>query len=97
MIRASVSEAKNNLSALLTQVRRGETVLVTHRGKPVAKIKPCAPDELADEAAAKLVQQGLADPPQSSLDMATFLAAPVPRLPQGCSASLLIAAERDEH
>ena len=96
MKRVSVSEAKNHLSALLNQVRRGETGLVTHRGKPVAQIRPCAPDELADDAAARLVQQDLADPPQASLDLATFLAAPIPRLPEGCSAGLLIAAERDE-
>lgn len=96
MKRASVSEAKNNLSTLLSQVRHGETVLVTHRGKPIARIVPCAPRELTDEAAARLVQQGLADPPQSPLDMATFLATPLPHLPEGCSASRLIAAERDE-
>ena len=33
---ASVSETKNRLSALLDEVRRGETVLITHHGKPVA-------------------------------------------------------------
>ena len=97
MKRASVSEAKNKLSALLAHVRRGETVLVTHRGKPIAQIRPCAADELTDEAAARLVQQDLADPPQASLDMATFLATPLPRLPEACSASRLIAAERDEN
>ena len=96
MKRVSVSEAKNNLSALLNQVRHGETVLVTHRGEPIAQIRPWAPGELTDEAAAKLVQQDLADPPQAPLELATFLAAPLPRLPEGCSASLLIAAERDE-
>ena len=30
---ASVSEAKNGLTALLDEVRRGETVLITHHGK----------------------------------------------------------------
>ena len=91
----SVGEAKNNFSALLTQLRRGETVLITNRGKPIAQIMPCAPDELTDEAAGELVQQNLADPPQATLDMATFLATPLTRLPEGCSASRLIAVERD--
>ena len=95
MRRASVSEAKNSLSALLRNVRRGETVLVTHRGKPVAQIRPCDADVLTDEAAAKLVQQDLADPPRASLDLAAFVSRRKPRLPEGCTASRLIAAERD--
>lgn len=91
----SVGEAKNNFRALLTEVRRGETVLVTNRGKPIAQIMPCAPDELTDEAAGELVQQNIADPPQATLDMATFLAKPLTRLPEGCSAIRLITVERD--
>ena len=39
MKRASVSEAKNGLSGLLDEVRSGETVLITHHGKPVARIE----------------------------------------------------------
>ena len=39
MKKASVSEAKNGLSALLDEVRQGETVLITHHGKPVARIE----------------------------------------------------------
>lgn len=97
MRRASVSEAKNSLSALLSEVRRGETVLVTHRGKPVAQIKPCDADVVSDETAARLVQQDLADPPQASLDIAAFKARQMPRLPEGYSASRLIRAERDEN
>lgn len=95
MRRASVSEAKNSFSALLRNVRRGETVLVTHRGKPVAQIRPCDADVLTDEAAAKLVQQDLADPPRASLDLAAFVSRRRPRLPEGCTASRLIAAERN--
>lgn len=96
MRRASVSEAKNSLSALLSEVRRGETVLVTHHGKPVAQIRPCDADALTDEAAAKLVQEDIADPPQASLDIAAFMDRRLPRLPEGWSASGLIVAERDE-
>lgn len=35
---ASISETKNNLSALIDEVKGGEVVLVTDRGKPVAQI-----------------------------------------------------------
>lgn len=96
MRRASVSETKNSLSALLSEVRRGETVLVTHHGKPVAQIRPFDADALTDEAAAKLVQEGIADPPQASLDIAVFMEGGLPRLPRGRSASGLIAEGRGE-
>ncbi|MGC2412920.1 MAG: type II toxin-antitoxin system prevent-host-death family antitoxin [Stellaceae bacterium] len=33
-------EAKNTLSALLDLVERGEEVLITRHGKPVAKLRP---------------------------------------------------------
>ena len=35
---ASVSRTKNQLSALLDQVRQGETVVITDHDRPVAKI-----------------------------------------------------------
>ena len=94
---ASVSETKNSLSALLDEVRRGETVLITHHGKPVARIEPCNTAELAaDEAVAALVQRGVVDPPRAALDVDRFLATPVPQLAKGFSASGVVVAERDE-
>ena len=94
---ASVSEAKNGFSALLDDVRRGETVLITHRGRPVARIESCrTTDAGAREGEAELVRRGIADPPRLPLDVERFLAAPVPRLPAGVSASRLVAAEREE-
>ena len=96
MRRANVREAKNSFSALLREVRRGETVLVTHRGKPVAQIKPYDGHVLTDEAAAELVQQDLADPPQALLDIEAFMARRMPRLPEGFSASRLITAVKNE-
>lgn len=42
---ATVSEAKNSLSALLDLVRNGETVLVTDRGRPVARLAPVSSPE----------------------------------------------------
>ena len=35
---ASVSQTKNQLSALLDQVRQGETVVITDHDRPVAKL-----------------------------------------------------------
>lgn len=96
MKRASVSQAKNGLSGLLAEVRRGEKVLVTLRGKPVAEIRPFDADSLIDEEATDLIEEGIAAPPRARLDLSSFLAAPRPRLPSGHSASRLVAEERDE-
>jgi prevent-host-death family protein len=38
--RATISEAKNSLSALLDRVRNGETVVITDRSRPVARLEP---------------------------------------------------------
>jgi antitoxin (DNA-binding transcriptional repressor) of toxin-antitoxin stability system len=37
---ATISETKNNLSALLDRVRAGETVLILDRETPVASLEP---------------------------------------------------------
>ncbi len=34
-------EAKNTLGALLDRVERGEEVVITRHGKPVARLAPC--------------------------------------------------------
>ena len=36
---ATLTETKNNLSALIDQVRHGETIMVLDRGRPVARIE----------------------------------------------------------
>lgn len=52
MIEVGAFEAKNKLSALLERVERGEEVLITRRGKPVARLVPVTPP-LLDVAAAR--------------------------------------------
>lgn len=36
----SVAEAKNNLPKLLDRMLAGETVVITRRGKPIARLEP---------------------------------------------------------
>lgn len=36
MKKATITEAKNQLSALVARVRHGETIVITDRGRPVA-------------------------------------------------------------
>jgi prevent-host-death family protein len=61
MVTVSVTEAKNKLSALLARVKAGETVVITERGIPVARIEPApsgAPED--DEARlARLERKGI--------------------------------------
>ena len=42
---ASVSKLKATLSACLAWVKAGEEVVVTERGKPIAKLVPLSPDD----------------------------------------------------
>jgi prevent-host-death family protein len=52
-------EAKNNLAALLDEVERGDEVLITRRGKPVARLVPATVGfdrEKARRAAQELLQ-----------------------------------------
>ncbi|MDA8109633.1 MAG: type II toxin-antitoxin system Phd/YefM family antitoxin [Betaproteobacteria bacterium] len=44
MKKATISKTKNQLSALLEEVRRGETVLIMDRDRPVAMLEPVRPD-----------------------------------------------------
>lgn len=39
MVVATITEAKNGLSALVDQVRAGESVLIMDRGTPVARLE----------------------------------------------------------
>jgi prevent-host-death family protein len=53
----STADAKNRLSALLSEVARGGEVTITKRGVPVARLVPAGPDfdrEKARRAAAGL-------------------------------------------
>ena len=40
---AGVREARQNLSALLDEVRKGREIVITERGRPVAKLVPPDP------------------------------------------------------
>ena len=46
MRRAGIREVRQNLSALLEEVRRGEEVIITDRGRPVATLCPYDPAKI---------------------------------------------------
>ncbi len=61
MKRASISEAKNRLSAYVDRVRGGETILITDRGRPVARLAPLEPGTRTQQDArlAELERRGI--------------------------------------
>ena len=40
MLQLNINEVKTHLSGILSQVEKGETVIICRRNKPVAEIKP---------------------------------------------------------
>jgi prevent-host-death family protein len=90
---ATITEAKNRLSALIDRVRGGESILILDRGVPVARLEPVAgfPDptgRLRRLERAGLIRVVEAPPPLELLRM------PAPPLAPGASAVDAILAER---
>ena len=68
MIRTGIKDVKNNLSRLLAQVKAGEEILITERGRPVARIvKENREDKSIRAALGPLVQRGLIALPSRSI------------------------------
>lgn len=57
MISVPLAQAKNQLSELISKVEAGETVSVTRRGRPVARLVRCSDDSAG--AQGEQVQQAL--------------------------------------
>jgi prevent-host-death family protein len=85
MKRVGVRELKAHLSEYLTKVKAGEEVIVTERGKSVAKLIPWAPTESSDAEWERLrelerrglVRMGTGKIPEGFWDM------PRPNYPEG--------------
>jgi len=93
---STVSHAKNNLGALLTSVRRGETVLIIDHHAPVARLEPVgdATLENADHLMA-LEREGLLRRARKPLTKAWLRLTP-PRTKDGSSIVKALLAEREE-
>ena len=59
MKRAAVSELKAHLSEYLNQVKAGGEILITDRGRPVARLVPIARSKTHKEALIQMEKQGL--------------------------------------
>jgi prevent-host-death family protein len=77
-----LSQLKAELSRYIARVRGGEEVVVTDRGRPVAKLVPIAGADLPDSARLSgLERAGLARPGSGRLP-ADFWSRPRPRDPE---------------
>ena len=56
---AAVSKLKTHLSDYLNQVKAGAEVLITDRGKPVARLVPISRAQITRESLARMEKQGL--------------------------------------
>jgi prevent-host-death family protein len=56
---AAVSKLKAYLSEYISQVKAGNEVLITDRGKPVARLVPISRTKAAGESLARMEKQGL--------------------------------------
>ena len=94
MKKASISEAKNQLSALIDRVKGGSPVLIVDRGRPVARLEPVsgfAPDD--DSRLSRLVRDGIVRPAQHALPKAVLTSKP-PRPKPGVSGVRVLLDER---
>lgn len=82
--RVSIGRLKARLSEYLHRVRGGDAVVVTNRGRPVARLVGLAGAPALEGRVAELVRAGLARRPESALSPA-FLRASRPADPEGRS------------
>jgi prevent-host-death family protein len=95
MKRASITDAKNGLSALIERVRHGESVIIEDRGVPVARLESvAAPGQRDVEGrAARLHRQGVLRPALSSAPRRLLTTAP-PTPKAGATLSRAVIDER---
>ena len=92
---ATISNLKAKLSEYVAWVKRGEEVLVTERGKPVARLVPVAPDTAEDERIQALVKRGVVRPGTGDMrDLLPHL--PVCRVREGAVLEALEEERRDQ-
>jgi len=93
MRKATITELKNGLSALIDQVKAGESIVVTDRGVAVAVIEPVTSVVDLDERMSRLerggvIRRGTAEPP---IDL---IRTPGPRVRGALADADLVAEER---
>jgi prevent-host-death family protein len=94
--KASITEAKNNFSALIDSVRGGSPVLIVDRGRPVARLEPVNGGSFADDSRlARLVRDGIVRPARHGARKDLLSISP-PRPKKGASGVRALLEERRE-
>jgi prevent-host-death family protein len=99
MKKASITEAKNHLSALIDGLKTGSPVLIVDRGRPVARLEPVLTGRGGPEhngRLSRLVREGIVRAGRASLSRALVAESP-PRAKGGASTSQALIAERREN
>ena len=94
---ASITEAKNRLSALIDQVRNGDTIVITDRGRPVAQLASLAADRSGATRGrlARLEREGVLRRGSAAGPVSAVLGPP-PRPQKGASVVQAVLDERAE-
>src|SRR5450755_13608 len=91
----SISWAKNNLSAILREIRGGASVTITDHGVPVARLAPPAPTRGIPPAAIELAQRGMLILPDREPGGDWAHGLPRPAVAVGGSAVAALLADRE--
>jgi prevent-host-death family protein len=95
MKKASITEAKNNLSALIDRVKSGSPVLIVDRGRPVARLESAGVDQLAGETGQleHLIRAGVVRAARAPFPKARIASEP-PRPRKGSAVDALLEERR---
>lgn len=98
MRKASITEAKNNLSALIDSLKGGAPVLIVDRGRPVARLEPviAGPGKGQEGRLSRLLRDGIVRPPRAALPRSLFKSPP-PRAEARASALDALLEERRQN
>ena len=88
---APVAILKARLSAFLRAVKRGEEVLVTERGRPVARLVPVSLGGASAEEREEMIRLGLLRPRQGPIPRRFWQRAPRAKDPEGGVLAALLA------
>ena len=94
---ASITMAKNRLSALIDSLKAGSPVLIVDRGRPVARLEPVTggAEDAPDGRLSRLLRDGVIRPRRADPPLALF-SSPPPRIRAGASGVDALTRERRE-
>jgi prevent-host-death family protein len=95
MKKASIAEAKKNLSSLIDGLKGGSPVLIVDRGRPVARLEPVTTERRSEDDGRldRLVRDGIVRPARAAVPKALFATKP-PRHKNAASAVRALVDDR---